>query len=47
MMPVKADLAIGSSAIGVVQECGLHIKLLFGLQFLWDCSGFLQIRSHF
>ena len=49
MMPVKADLAICSSAIGVsawiVQECGFHVKPLFGFQFLRDCSGFLQIRS--
>ena len=47
MMPVKADPAICSSAIGlsawIVQECGFHVKPLFGFR---DCSGFLQIRSH-
>ena len=30
----------------VVQECGFHVKPLFGFQFLQDCSEFLQIRSH-
>ena len=38
MMPVKADLAVYSSAIGVsawiVQECGFQVKPLFGFQFL-------------
>ena len=29
-----------------MQECGFHVKPLFGFQFLRDCSGFLQIRSH-
>ena len=50
MMPVKADLVICSSLIGVtgyiVQECGFHVKPLLGYQFLRDCSGFLQIQSH-
>ena len=38
MMPVKADLAIFSSLIGVyawiVQEFGFHVKPLMGYQFL-------------
>ena len=47
MMPMKADLAICSSAIGVpawiVQECGFRVKPLFGFQLLRDCSGFLPM----
>ena len=50
MVPVKADLAICSSAVGVpawiVQKYGFHVKPLFGFQSLQDCSEFLQIRSH-
>ena len=32
-------------SVWIVQECGFHVKPLFGFLFLWDCSGFLQIRS--
>ena len=41
MMPVKADLAI-YWCVWIVQECGFHVKPLFGFQFLQDCSGFCK-----
>ena len=30
----------------VVQECGFHVKPMFGFEFLRNCSGFLQNQSH-
>ena len=33
-MPVKAGSVICSPAIGVSEECGFHVKPLFGFQFL-------------
>ena len=48
MMPVKADLVILTLPLVCLDSAGvwLHVKPLFGFQFLRDCSGFLLIRSH-
>ena len=33
-------------SVWIVLECGFHVKLQNGFQFLRDCAGFWQIQSH-
>ena len=45
MMPVKADLALPLVCLDSAGMWLLCQAIIFGFQFLRDCSRFLQIRS--